>query len=884
MANPTPAPVSPFFLSLLCPFLFLCSPVFANGSVDSPAPELKTSINNSYGKLPIRFEANMGQTDARVKFLARGKGYSLFLTPQSAVMVLPIGPTKTESNSIKKISLENNELRSAAIRMSLLNANPSPEMLGEDQLVTKSAYFIGADPAKWRKDVANYGSVRYKESYPGIDLIYYGNLRQLEYDFVVSPGANPDVIKIKFSGQDKVEIDDAGNLILQAGLGRVVQSAPVVYQTIGGERISIDGRYVLLGEDSVGFHIGQYDREKVLVIDPLIELSTFAGGSANDFGNGVALDASGKIYITGIALSADFPTLGGVDSALDGTSDAFVVKLNATGSAAIYSTYLGGSGTDDGNAIAVDSSGAAYVIGSTASTDFPTVGPIDATLSGTQDGFVAKLNASGSTLIYSTYLGGSGTDFGNTIAVDAFGEAYAAGRTESTDFPTAGVIDATLGGVQDAYVSRLNAAGSALSYSTYLGGSANDFANGIAVDVSRNAYVTGNTFSTDFPTASPFQAAAGGGDSDGFIAKINATGTALTYSTYIGGNDVDDGNAIAVDASGNVYVTGGTLSADFPVAGPIDAVVSDKDVFVLKLNASGSALTYSTYLGGSGLDVGNAIAVDSSGAAYVTGNTFSTDFPVASAVQTTAGGGDSDAFVAKLNVAGSALTYSTYLGGAGVDNGNGIAVDASGNAHVVGDTASSDFPLTGIVLDTTLGGSQDAYIVKIVESPVVPPFNPKTGVVSPYWQSEAGIYTFIAVNHPFLSGMNSQIGVAMTAVNGDGGLRGTLEFTVLANETQRVFITPFNFSFNSQTNGSDRFLIAGNSPQSGRLQFSPVASNPESFAGIANSFGKGFPDVTALSFWGAIVVLNTATGFAMEFIGDMQESRAFSSANFSGVN
>ncbi len=286
--------------------------------------ELKARVDQSFGKLPIRFEANVGQTDEKVKFLAREKGYSLFLTPQEAVMVLPIGPAKAASGGvpgglprryaprndaasgeelnrkeIKKISLENDETRHAAIRMSLLNANPSPEMFGENEQITKSNYLIGNDPSKWKTDVSNFGRVRYEEAYPGLDLIYYGNPQQLEYDFIVSPDATPDVIKIKFEGQDAIEIDESGNLVLKAESGRIVQNTPVVYQTVGGERVAVEGRYVLLGEDSVGFKIGDYDREKDLVIDPSLVFSTFLGGSTTTEVNGIALASSGNIYVAG---------------------------------------------------------------------------------------------------------------------------------------------------------------------------------------------------------------------------------------------------------------------------------------------------------------------------------------------------------------------------------------------------------------------------------------------------------------------------------------------------------------------------------------------------------------------------------------------------------
>ncbi len=879
--------------------VFLYSKTFQNKNFDSeptpekisnPAkPEINARLSDSYGKLPIRFEANVGQTDERVKFLARDKGYSLFLTPQSAVMALPIGPAKAATDSVKKVSLENSETRRAVVSMSLLNANPSPKMLGEDELITKSNYFIGSDPEKWLTEITNYGRVRYEEAYPGIDLIYYGNPRRLEYDFVVSPGADPDIIKIKFEGQDAVEIDESGNLILKVESGRVVQNAPVIYQLVGEKRIPVQGRYVLLGEDLVGFRIGEYDQGKSLVIDPSVSFSTYLGGSAFDHGYGIAVDSSENVYVTGQTLSSDFPFVGGsIDSTRGGTRDAFVFKLNAAGSALTYSTYLGGVSFELASEIAVDSSGNAYVTGQTTSSDFPTTGGALDTTQNSTDAFVSKLNAAGSALTYSTYLGGTAVERGEGITVDTSGNAYVTGHTTSSDFPTVSAIDSTLGGAQDGFVSKLNAAGSALTYSTYLGGAgSSDIVWGIVVDSSGNAYVTGQTDSSDFPFVGGVDSSQDG--TDAFVSKLNAAGSALTYSTYLGGTVSDIGKDIAVDSSGNAYVTGFTGSSDFPTVSAIDSTLGGtQDGFVSKLNAVGSALVYSTYLGGASDETsfGGGIAVDSSGNAYVTGSTTSTDFPfVGGSIDSTLGG-TQDGYVSILNATGSTLTLSTYLGGATVEDGMGIAVDSSGNAYVVGGTSSTDFP-TVSPIDSTLGGSFDSFVIKyLIPQPSAPSaFLPPFDVVSPYWQSEAGIYTFISVGHASLSGMNSTVGVVMTALNTDGSLQGSLEFTVMSGNVQRAFITTTNFFFGPVSNPGDRFLIIDSSGMgTGNLGFSSKATNPLVKLGGASISGSGFGDIRALTFWGAIVISSSATGFAMEFIGDMQDSRAFSSANFSGLN
>ncbi len=406
---------------------------------------------------------------------------------------------------------------------------------------------------------------------------------------------------------------------------------------------------------------------------------------------------------------------------------AFVTKLNAAGSALVYSTYLGGSGDDYGSAIAVDSSGNTYVTGFTGSLNFPTVNPIQAVYGGGySDAFVTKLNAAGNALVYSTYLGGNDTDQGNGIAVDSSGNAYVTGGTLSTNFPTtAGVFQGTSGGGYDAFVTKLNATGTSLVYSTYLGGSSSDRGSSIALDSSGNAYVTGSTISLNFPTANPFQASCSlspygaycnGGDA--FVTKLNATGNALVYSTYLGGNNGAEGHRIALDSFGNAYVTGDTASTDFPTtAGAFQTAFGGSiDAFVTKLDAAGSALVYSTYLGGSGVDQGFGIAVDSSGEAHVMGVTASTNFPTVNSLQlfnnTRLPDLAEDAFVTKLNAAGSALVYSTYLGGSGDDAGFGIAVDSYGNAYVTGFTDSANFP-TASPLQAANGGGYDAFVAKI---------------------------------------------------------------------------------------------------------------------------------------------------------------------------
>jgi hypothetical protein len=677
------------------------------------------ALLSSFGQIPLSFEANQGQTDAQVQFLSRGSGYALFLTPSEAVLRLHRNSGKVETAS---------DTMPDVVRMQFIGGNPAPAVAGLDELPGKSNYFLGNDPSQWRTNVANYGKVAFQDLYPGIDLVYYGQQRQLEYDFVVAPGANPASIHLTFAGATTSELDAAGNLVLHTAGGDVIEQAPVMYQEIGGARQNVYGGYVVGENGEVSFTVGAYNPGLPLVIDPILSYSTYLGGSgAGGAGNDIAVDALGNAYVIGSTNSTNFPTVSPLQLANAGDLDVFVAKLNAAGSALVYSTYLGGSSDDQGTGITLDSQGNAYITGATYSTNFPTVSPLQPKKGGDWDAFVAKLNAAGTALVYSTYLGGSGKEIylhsatRAAIAVDALGDAYVTGSTNSTDFPTANAFQPVFGGGfdGDAFVAKLNAAGTALVYSTYLGGSADDVGTGIAVDTLGNAYVTGTTASTNFPTANAVQPA-NAGSQDAFVAKLSPSGTVL-YSTYLGGSGAESADhsymgltAIAVDALGNAYVTGSTESTDFPTANALQPANAGKDAFVAKLNSAGTALVYSTYLGGNGVEQANGIVVDALGNAYVIGATSSTDFPMASRLQPANGGGYEDAFVAKLNAGGTALVFSTYLGGSDFDAGTGIAVDALGNAYVTGITISTDFP-TANPLQAAGGGG---FVAKIAVDPL----------------------------------------------------------------------------------------------------------------------------------------------------------------------
>ena len=808
----------------------------------SPTPVSPAAVSaknmhlaENFGKLPLSFEANQGQTDGRVKFLSRGRGYSLLLTGNEAVLSLHraagvatteprlelvgrpvsgrVAPIfrppdsgeahhrlfgaaatpdhlslsmrgKEQENEVEKprdrragpaLPLSTSPLRgngesSAVLRMRLVGANTSAAVTGAEELPGKSNYFIGNDPKKWRTNVPNYAKVKYQNVYPGVDLVYYGNQGgQLEYDFVVAPGADPSVIALDVaagsSRRQSAENGDVkppllitsdGDLVIEADGGEVRFHKPVGYQIADRHRTAVDGEFHLRTDGTVGFVLGSYDRGKALLIDPALVYSTYLGGNSLDVADAIVVDAAGNAYVSGSTSSTDFPVTNGAFQTTNYTVngfgvDSFIAKLNPTGSALVYSTFLGGSDCCTyAIALAVDGSGNAYVTGPTNSTTFPvTQGAFQTTKAENQQvGFVTKLNPTGSGLDYSTYLGGSGGDGATGLALDGSSNAYITGTTGSTDFPvTQGAYQTTnkaaANDTTNAFITKLNPAGSALVYSTFLGGSGiftatyegyGDYASGLAVDGSGNAYITGQTYSTDFPvTVGAFQttnhAAVNSGD-NAFVTKLNPTGSALIYSTYLGGSGVfykggDGGSALAVDGSGNAYVTGGTESTDFPsTPGAFQTTnYGGAGLFVSKLNSTGSALVYSTFLNGSDGNDSSAygVAVDGSGNAYITGGTHSSDFPVTQgAFQTTnaaAAAYGANAFFTRLNPTGTALDYSTYLGGSGGDEANGLALDDSGNAYITGATYSTNFPVTAGAYQTTnlaaASGGSNVFVTKI---------------------------------------------------------------------------------------------------------------------------------------------------------------------------
>jgi hypothetical protein len=688
-------------------------------SESAAAPQMsKKEAIDAYGKLPLSFVANEGQTDEAVRYYAQGAGYGFFFTKEGATLSFADGKGGA------------NERSGYALALDFLGVNPYATLTAQKRLSGEVNYLVGDDPAKWQQGLPTHGELHYGGLWPGIDMAVRGEAGKLKSEFHLKPGSSVEDVRLAYRGAEGLKVGAGGELLIQTPLGILEDAAPVSYQRIGGERVPVESRYKLLkAEGGYGFAVGSYDPRYPLVIDPELDYSTFLGGTGSDAGLDIAVRES-NAYVTGFTTSTDYPTTSAYDTSFNGGfTDAFVTKLNASGSALVYSTFLGGSHQDDGKGIAVDGSGSAYVTGLAQSADYPTTaGAFDTSFNGATDAFVTKLNSAGSELDYSTFLGGTNFDDGSDIAVRE-GRAFVTGQTQSADYPTtAGAFDTSFnGGSTDVFVTKLNASGSALDYSTFLGGTGGmrkrDEGRGIAVDGGGSAYVTGLTQLADYPTPpgafdTTFFGGPTGSNFDAFVTKLNASGSELVYSTFLGGTTEDIGNGIAV-REGRAYVTGYTRSADYPTtAGAFDTTRTRSDVFVTKLNASGSALAYSTFLGGTSLDEGDAIAVDGEGRAYVTGSTTSANYPTTSgAFDRTFNGGYQDAFVTKLNASGSALAYSTFLGGTSSEGGSGIAVDGEDRAYVTGPTQSADYPTTPSAFDTTFhgtfNGAEDTFVTKL---------------------------------------------------------------------------------------------------------------------------------------------------------------------------
>ncbi len=851
---------------------------FGGPEFSKSADQIQDRMTGRFRQLPLYFEKNAGQAPADVQFLTRGSGYGMLFKEDSATLVL------ATSGGKQNISRQNTNEPPSILNMLWENARPVIPV-GESLFETRFHYFSGNSPELWRTNIKTFRAIRYPGIYPGIDLLFYGNRQQPEYDFIVAPGANAQSIRLYFEGAQTLSLRNDGKLNIQTPHGILSQDAPQIYQIIDDKKIMREGGYTLNNENRVGFHIAHYDPGYPLIIDPVLLLrtySTYLGGSGAEVGFDIAIDATGNAYVTGRTTSTDFPTQGAFQGSLSGGSgsDVFVAKLSADGTSLVYGTYLGGIGFDEGLSIAVNSSGQAHVTGRTTSTDFPTQSPLQGSLSGGagEDAFVTKLAANGASLVFSTYLGGGNTDQGHGIAVDSAGSVYVTGQTNSTNFPTSSAFQGSLSGGSgnDVFLSKITSAGLSFSFSTYFGGTGEDLGRGVALDSSQNIYLTGSTQSTNFPTQGPFQAAIGDGTgtaNDAFITKFNSNGASLTYSSYLGGTGEDIGNDIAVDNADRPAITGRTGSTDFPTAIPFQGSLNagaGTDAFVSRVLTDGSALQFSTYLGGNGFDEGMAVTVDSAFSVLAAGRTDSTDFPVRNALQGDLNGGSgSDGFATRFNSFGNLQSWSTYIGGTGTEQATGIAVDSALAAYIVGFTGSTDFQTETPFQGTLGGGGLDAFLAKLKLIDVNPELASSSSVMSPYYQVSDGVYSFIAITHPSLAGMNSQVGVRAVAFDNDGFQFGTTqEFTVDAGQTAKIFFAqPTNANINPGNIPGANFIIG--TLGSGRVRFGPIATEPTE---VIPGPGGGLPDVTMLSYWGAVVIEGFLSGFAVSFVGDLNDT------------
>ena len=589
-------------LTAICLFLFSVAFLAVSGAA-TPGKADKESILEAYGELPLYFIENKGQLDSKVRFYVKTSGQTLYFTDEGIVFDL----LRREEEAGKGTEGAEKGRQTTGVKRERLvfnlrfeNAQKGVLIEGLDRQDAGINYFVGNDRSKWKRGIPTYKGVIYQGVYKGIDLKVFGNGKDIEYEFIVNPGGTPDDILLTYNGIEGLATNGEGELLIATAFGELKETRPYIYQEIEGKR-AVDGSFEIRSpadqsqarKFSYGFQVASYNPSYPLIIDPTLSYSTYLGGSEGDFGHGIAVDGSGNAYVTG-STYADFPTQNPYQGTKPGNYDAFITKLSSSGGALTYSTYLGGSRYDYGKGIAVDGSGNAYVTGETNSTNFPTQNPYQGTNAGERDAFITKLSSSGSALSYSTYLGGVNVDNGWGIAVDGSGNAYVTGYTQSTNFPTQNPYQRFYATRGDAFITKLSSSGSALTYSTYLGGSYVDRGYGIAVDGSGNAYVTGETSSGDFPTHTQYQKTYAG-YYDAFITKLSSSGNTLSYSSYLGGDGYDCGDGIAVDGSGNAYVTGDTESIDFPTQNPYQGTNAGYyDAFVAKLSTTSPTVPTAT--------------------------------------------------------------------------------------------------------------------------------------------------------------------------------------------------------------------------------------------------------------------------------------------------
>lgn len=748
-------------------------------------PDADSQRPKRFAVQPLGFEPNRGQADAGVQFLARGNGYRLFLTTDQRMVAVRPGES--------------------AVALRLAGASKDSVPQPESAQSGRVNYLIGKDPSAWKTDVPLYDRVRYSQIYPGIDLLYYGdNAGTLEHDFIVAPGADPSRIRLKADDAHRLQLDANGDLVIKTATGEARLLKPVVYQEIDGKRVMLNAGFRIRGPDTISFRLPRYDRSRALVIDPILVFSTYFGGGDGSNIRDMKADANGNVYIVGDTVSISLPVLGAYQSTTQGGADAFVTKLNAGGQL-VYSTYLGGSSTDEGDGIAVDSSGNAYIIGTTnSSADFPITHcsvTLYCTAPGGGDYFVVKLNAAGNDEVYSTYIGSTTSEFGQltrfqrpSIAVHTDGTAYIAGNTFGSDFPVVNgqAKNSGIANPGGAVAARFAADGNSLLYSTYLPNQQIFEIASLAVDSNGNSYlagtVPGNADVLPTATGGAFRQSLQGYD-DGFVVKMSSSGS-VSYATFLGGGGSDGALGIAVDTSGNAYITGYTGSVNWPVKNayqgtchgiPFFSISLCWDAFVAKLNAAGSDTVYSTYFGGTGndsngpnpggVDYGYGIAVDANGKAYVSGVTQSPDFPLAGAYQSTCppdpkGGCGNDGWAAIFSATGG-LEFSTYFGGTGYDSADAIALDGNGNFYLAGNTQSTNFPRLNALQSSfpASAGTNVGFVSKFSTAAATPGLNPS--VPSLTFAGQIVNTTSVSQQVTLTSNGNTSVSISGISVSGD---------------------------------------------------------------------------------------------------------------------
>lgn len=775
-------------------------------SVHSTIVPAVPSVKPDFGKLPLSFVTNLGQSDPSVRFQVHTMSGTLFFTPDEVVVSLVSPPQATgmptRASNLRTLLQHSDPLVSRGaststnvVRVRFDGANPRSRIAGVDLQFGTVNYLIGNDPAMWHTNVPTYGGVIYKGLYPGIDLRYDGMESRLKGTYIVAPHATPSSIRWRYDGLSDLELDAAAGTLHLATISqqlphalsrdmrtKLIEEAPVAWQQIDGRRILVDVRYHLFQDHSVGFDLGAYDARYPLTIDPTLVFSTYLGGSDDDVVSGVAVDVAGNVYVAGVTFSSDFPTQAALQGGRAGTTceielnpapctDAFVVKLAPDGRSIMYSTYVGGSQPEWTAGVDVDAAGNVVVTGDTRSPDFPMVNAVRPVLEGycarpefpACDVFTLKLNALGNGLIYSTYLGGHTYDAGKGVVVDAAGNAYVAADTVSPDIPfqapnrpgCASDTDQTVCFSVDTLVVKLEPDGR-LVYATTFGGTRDEETTAIATDPTGAVYVVGGTHSPNFPTSRPLQPATHG-EGDIFVTKLAPDGATFAYSTYLGGTGLDLPLAVAVDAMGHAYLTGFTESTDFPTASPLQANARGGacgrraclDAFVTKLLPDGSGAVFSTYLGGTANDRGEGIAVDQPGNVYIAGSTGSPDLPLVNPIQAALRGGHVDLWIARLAPSGSELRFSTYLGGGGDEYPSGLDLDQQGNLYVAGSTDSRDFPLLQPI-QSAKHGNMDMFVLKIARDEASSDDErcfPETGQClagrfRAYWEQNGGLPVF----------------------------------------------------------------------------------------------------------------------------------------------